>query len=91
MVVRSTSGDSRTVLPALIVFFLCCMVFSGALFAIPTEETLAADEADAEVPVAEQVEESPAEETVIDKAALRLAEKLKANEKCLRCHKREKT
>ncbi len=63
MMVRSTSGDSRTVLPALTVFFLCCMVFSGALFAIPAEEALATDEAETEVPVAEQVEESPAEES----------------------------
>jgi len=91
MVVRSTSGDSRTILPALTVFFLCAMVYSGAIFAIPAEEALATDEAETEVPVAEQVEESPAEEAVIDKAALRLAEKLKANEKCLRCHKRDKT
>ena len=101
MVVRSTSGDSRTVLPALTVFFLCCMVFSGTLFAIPEEEALATGEAEAEVLVADQVEEVVteevvteevvAEEVVADKAALMREEKLKANEKCLKCHKREKT
>ena len=93
--VRSTSGGTSAVLPVLTVFIICCVLFSGVLFALQTDESPVTKSPVTEVPAAEavaaeQVAESTAEE-VKDPAALKLEETLKKNSKCLRCHKRDKT
>ena len=98
---RSTSGDTRTVLPFLTAFIIGCLMFSGVLFALPADETPPTETPATETPateapvveaaVVEQAVESEAEESAEDKAALRLEGILKKNKKCLNCHKREKS
>ena len=84
MMARTTLGGSpattRFVLPVLTVFFLCCMIFSGAVFAQAAEET-STQPAVAEPAV---IEEAPSE------AEAELQALLKKNNKCLRCHSRER-
>ena len=81
--VGGSAGNRRAELPVLTVFFICCMIFSGVLFAqeVPTTE----------VPAVEVSAESVVSEDPQDAAALKLEETLKKNNKCLRCHKRDKT
>ena len=103
MLVRSTSGGTSAVLPVLTVFIICCVLFSGALFALQADESPVTKSPVTEVPAAEAVAaeqgaestaeqgaESTAEEAK-DPAALKLEETLKKNSKCLRCHNRDKT
>jgi len=98
--VRSTSGDTGKVLAVLTVFFICCMMFSGVLLALPAEEAETAVTPAAEAPVTETPEAEqavPATEPGTDQEdsgndlASRKAEALKQNSKCLKCHNREKT
>jgi len=70
-------------LPVLIVFIICCTIFSNVLYA---QELPATGAPTAEVPT-----ESAVIEDAQDAAALKLEETLKKNNKCLRCHKRDKT
>ena len=72
--VRSTKGGSGAALPVLTVFAVCCLLFSGALFALQTEETPATEPSVAESPVAG----TPAEETVVaEKSAEPIVEEVK--------------
>ena len=106
MMVRNTSGGMRAVQPVLVVCFLCCMVFSSVSFALPEEQTSVAEPTATETaatetaatettataaPAAEQGAERTAEEKKVDEAAARLEEKLKQNNKCLKCHNKERT
>ena len=86
--VGGSAGNRRAELPVLTVFFICCMIFSGVLYAqeIPETETPATEAPATEAPVESAVIEDPP-----DAAALKLEETLKKNNKCLRCHKRDKT
>jgi len=81
--VGGSAGNRRAELPVLTVFLICCMGFSSVLYAqeVPTTEVAAA-----EVSAESVVSEDPQ-----DAAALKLEETLKKNNKCLRCHKRDKT
>ena len=76
---RTTSGDltgtTRFVLPVLAILLMCCMVFSGALYAETTEET--------------STQAATAEDATVD-ANTKPEVILKQNRKCLNCHKREK-
>ena len=96
--VRSTSGGQRIVLPVLTVFIICCMLFSGVLYALPAEETPATEAAATATevtpdgaPVAGQGTEPVAEEDTAIDVKSRLEETLKKNKKCLRCHRKERT
>ena len=91
--VGGSAGNRRAELPVLTVFFICCMIFSGVLYAQETPETkqAATEVPTTEVPAAEVSAESVASEDSQDSAALKLEETLKKNNKCLRCHKRDKT
>lgn len=94
MKVGSTTDDSpgnkRAELSVLTIFLICCMVFSGVLYAQETSE--------AEIPAAQENAEpaviddakAVAEDAGVDVKA-RLEEILKKNAKCLRCHNRDKT
>ena len=71
----------RVVLPTLKIFFICCMIFSGISLAASQEEASAK-------PVV--VEKTPASKEALADVNAELEALLKANGKCLRCHKREK-
>ena len=86
MLVRSTSDGTSAVLPVLTVFIICCVLFSGTLFAFQAEESPVTESPAAMAVDAEQGAE-PAVEEVKDPAALKLEETLKKNSKCLRCQK----
>jgi len=94
--VRSTSGGQRIVLPVLTVFIVCCMFFSGVLYALPEDEVSATGAAATDITSAgatvtvQGTEPVDGEDTAID-VKLRLEETLKKNKKCLMCHNREKT
>ena len=82
--IGGSAGNRRAELPVLTVFFICCMLFSGVLYAQETPPI--------EVPATESpATEAPTTEAPVDAAALKLEETLKKNNKCLRCHKRDKT
>jgi len=80
-----STGKTRLVLPALTIFFMCCLVFSGTLYA------LAAEEVSSEPAATKSEVSKPAviEDAQLD-AAAELEAILKKNKKCLMCHKREK-
>jgi hypothetical protein len=92
MKVGSTTGDSarnkRAGLPVLIQFFACCMIFSGTLY---PQETAEKEIPAAEIPIAEENAESAVKEDAQVDVTSRLEETLKKNNKCLRCHNRDKT
>ena len=81
--IGGSAGNRLAELPVLTVFFIVCMLFSSVLYA---QELPAA-----EVPTTEAPVESAVIEDIQDPAALKLEETLKKNNKCLRCHKRDKT
>ena len=94
--VRSTSNNKGTVLPVIIVFAICCMMFSGVLYAQQVEEAPATEavptaEVAAETPVSDQAAVPEAGEGASMDVKAKLEETLKKNKKCLRCHNREKT
>jgi len=86
--VGGSTGSTRVVLPALLIFFICCMVFSGILQAQAVAEP-------ATEPGSDPATEPVAEPAVIEDAeavlAAELAAILKKNKKCLKCHSRDKT
>ena len=96
--VSGSAGNRRAELPVLTVLFICCMVFSGVLYA---QETPATEVAATETPAEEvTTAEAPTVETEAvpavkkdpgEAAALKLEETLKKNNKCLKCHKRDKS
>jgi len=93
---RSTSGDARTVLPFLTAFIMCCLMFSGVLFALSADETPLTEAPATDDPVVEAAAVEPAVESIAvedatTEAASRLEEILKGNKKCLNCHNREKS
>ena len=85
MKVGSTAGDAagyqRAGLSVLTVFFMCCVVFSGTLFAQETTQT--------ETPATTEPD-SAEESTQVDVKA-ELEAILKKNARCLRCHNRDKS
>jgi len=99
MKVGSTAGDSagnkQAELSVLTMFFICCMVFSGVLYA---QETTEPENPATEIPAAEEkiepavIEDAKAvaEDAQVDVKS-RLEEILKKNAKCLRCHNRDKS
>ena len=99
MKVGSTTGDSagnkRAEWSVLTMFFICCMVFSGVLYAQETAETkppateIAAAQENTEPAVKEDAKTAKEDASVDVKS--RLEETLKKNAKCLRCHNRDKT
>ncbi len=107
MLVRKFTGNTRAVLPGFIILLTFCMVFSGALYASQAEESpqtakaVVTDEPVAEEPAAEAQEADTgvaetvpgtADNAVVkDPATLRIEKIQSGNEKCLKCHKREKT
>jgi len=76
--VGGTLGNTRVVLSALTVLFMCCMIFSATSFAAPAQEAGAEQASTEQVPAV--VEDTPTELETI----------LKNNGKCLRCHTRER-
>lgn len=94
MTTRKTLGCSMgKKLPTLsdrFVFFIFCMFFSGALFAQDT------DKASTEPDVASATESAVITDAtvevadVVDEAAAELADILKKNRKCLKCHSKDK-
>jgi hypothetical protein len=102
MLVRKIKGNTETVLSFFMVLFACCMVFCGVLYAAPVEEPTATTEVTGsgevvdETPAAQtaspgQAEGATADVVAKDAATLRKEEIKKKNEKCLMCHKRDKT
>ena len=97
MKVGSAIGGSavnrRAELPVLTVFFIVCMMFSNVLYAqeVADKELPATEVPTTEAPVESAVIEATQDEDAQDPAALKLEETLKKNNKCLRCHKRDKT
>jgi len=99
MKVGSTTGDSagndRAELSVLTMLFICCMLFSGVLYAQETAETeipateIPAAEKNAEPAVIEDAR-AATEDSQVDVTS-RLEEILKNNTKCLRCHNRDKS
>ncbi|MGA9572638.1 MAG: multiheme c-type cytochrome [Lysobacterales bacterium] len=84
MWVRNIRGETRAVLTGFMMLATLCMVFFGGTCAAQTKQT--ADTAQAAVS-----EEPVADAVVKDAATLRIEATQEKNEKCLRCHKREKT
>ena len=83
--VDDTAGNTRVVLSALTVFLASCMIFSSVSFAEPAAQT------SAEPAVAEQVVAEPAvAQEAPTEVEVALEALLKKNNKCLRCHKRDK-
>ena len=86
---RTTLGGStvitRFMLPALTIFFMCCIVFSSAVYAQSTEE-IGTEPA---VTASEVAEAAVTEDAPVEVNA-ELAAILKKNKKCMNCHKREK-
>lgn len=85
MKVEGTAGEpagyQRAGLSVLTVFIVCCVFFSGTLFAQETTQT--------ETPAA--AESDPAEENTEVDVNAELELLLKQNAKCLRCHNRDKS
>ena len=84
-VLGGSTGNTRFMLPALTIFFICCMVFSNTLYALATEET-GDNPATAEPEVSQPAVLEDAQPT----ANAELEAILKGNKKCLTCHKRER-
>ena len=101
MKVGSASGNSVrfTVagLPFLIMFFVCSILFNGMLFAqeVPDKDTPATESPATDTPVADaskevKTTETASEDATVDEEA-KLEAVLKKNNKCLMCHKRDRT
>jgi len=97
MLVRNIKGSTRAALPVFIFLMTFCLLPGGALQAAQAQQPAAAEPAaqaqeaetggEENATVATQQEAEPAK----DAAAARLEEIQKKNDKCLMCHKREKT
>ncbi len=98
MLVRKIRGNTLAVLPGLLIF----MAFCGVLYASQAEEPAAAETApvtaepaagvQAAAPTAVETAPGKADNAVTkDPATLRIEETQRKNDKCLNCHKREKT
>ena len=85
----STGGLKRPVLSALSIFCACCMVFSGASFAQDTPEP-GAQATSAESTQAVTAQPAVSENAPADVDA-ELEAILKNNNRCLRCHTRDRT
>jgi hypothetical protein len=95
--VGSSAGNTKAGLPLLTMFFFCCMFLSSILYAqdIPESEVPATEIPQAEAPPAdkavEEIKTEPAPvEVVPTDEELKLADTLKKNNKCLRCHNKDK-
>mgnify|MGYP001829268232 CR=1 FL=1 len=87
--VGNADGFNRPVLSALIIFCTCCMVFSGVSFAQETPES------GPQPATAEGAQEAAAQPAASESAPVDVDTELelilKSNNRCLRCHTRDRT
>lgn len=98
MLVRKIKGNTLAVFPGFVILVACCGVLyasqaeepAGAIKAPVTEEAIVEGQ-EADTTAAETAPGAAVNTVTKDAATLRIEETQRNNEKCLKCHKRDKT